>query len=98
MGFGATCPGPRPDADGYKTLSQYVDQIRAIIEQGVVDIMLTSVGTFELLKRAQAFDQTDITATVRLNDSTDIWSNRGGSYLQTPLRQLPRAGQMGGRH
>ena len=61
MGFGATCPGPRPDADGY-TLSQYIDQIRAIIEQGVVDIMLTSVGTFELLKRAQAFDQTDITA------------------------------------
>ncbi|MEQ8967472.1 MAG: hypothetical protein RID91_16780 [Azospirillaceae bacterium] len=88
MGFGATAPGPRRDAagkptDSFKTLADYVDQIRAIIAQDKVDIMLTSVSTYELLKTAGAYDGTLITPAVRLNDTSDIWGNRTGRYRET---------------
>ena len=87
MGFGVACPGPRRDAPGvFKTLTDYTDQIRAIIDQDVVDIMLTSVSTYELLKLAGAYDNTQITPAVRVNDTTDIWTNRHGVYGDTPSR------------
>jgi len=89
MGFGAAAPGPRRDAGDapggrYKTLGDYVDQIRAIVEQDKVDVMLTSVSTFELLKTSGVYDGTAITPAVRLNDTSDIWGNRNGRYRETP--------------
>ena len=85
MGFGASCPGPRGDGSGtFKTLADYVTQMRAIIDQDVVDIMLTSVTVFELLSDQGVYERTEVTPAVRLNDTTDIWSNRHGIYGETP--------------
>ncbi len=85
MGFGAACPGPRRDAPGqFKTITDHVNQIRAIIDQDSVDIMLTSVTVFELLSGQGAFEGSKVSPAVRLNDTTDIWGNRHSSYRQTP--------------
>ena len=92
MGFGAACPGPRRDGGGaYKTLADYTNQIRAIIDQDEVDIMLTSVSTYEVLKDAGAFDGSAVTPAVRLNDTSDIWTNRHGVYGQSPSRPFRTA-------
>lgn len=87
MGFGAACPGPRRDGSGrLKTLAEYTDQIRTIIDQDIVDIMLTSVSTFEVLRRAGAYEGSQITPAVRVNDTSDIWTNRHGRYRESPSR------------
>ena len=53
MGFGVGAPGLSPEKhDGetrFKTLAEYREQIRAVIRQGVVDIVLMSASTSELL-------------------------------------------------
>lgn len=85
MGFGAACPGPRRDAPGqFKSIADHVTQIRSIIDQDQVDIMLTSVTVFELLSAQGAYEGAKVTPAVRLNDTTDIWSNRHGRYKDTP--------------
>lgn len=93
MGFGTTCPGPRRDSGGpqFKTLADYMAQIRTIIDQDQVDIMLTSVSTFEALNDAGAYASTPVTPAVRLNDTSDIWTNRHGVYNGTPSRPFRSA-------
>ncbi len=91
MGFGAWCPGPRRAGDGFRTLADYTAQIRAIIDQDVVDIMLTSVSTYEALNDAGAYADTAVTPAVRLNDTSDIWTNRHGTYGATPSRPFRTA-------
>ena len=52
MGFGVRAPGPRVHSEGkkfeteWKSLEQYRTQIRAIVRQGIVDIVLLSAHTF----------------------------------------------------
>jgi len=91
MGFGTTAPGPQRDAQGrpgagYKPLPAYLAQIEQVIAQDLVDIMLTSVSNYERLTARDAFRRSAIQPAVRLNDTSDIWNNRGGRYrAQTPL-------------
>jgi len=86
MAFGILSPGrvypPLPGRDGvYRTLGEFHDQIRRIVRQGLVDLMLTSVATMSALgHRERLFDSSDVTPAVRINDSSDIWCVRGGSY------------------
>jgi len=96
MGFATTAPGPRYTADskptgGYKTLNEYLDQMRAIITQDLVDIMLTSVNCFERLTIEGSFTGSQITPAIRANDSTDIWNNRHANYLSAPSRPFRSA-------
>ena len=94
MGFGATAPGPRrgPGARGYKTLAEYREQIRQIVRQGLVDIMLLSASNLEqLAMREKIFAGTRITPAARVNDSSDVWVVRGGRHVKQPSRPFRSA-------
>lgn len=101
MGFGVSAPGPQPDAcphgfdraEGcYKTLDDYLRQIRAVIRQGIVDIMLLSASNLERLgMRERLFDNSPITPAARANDTSDVWVVRGGNYVLMPSRPFRSA-------
>jgi hypothetical protein len=81
MAFGVTAPGPRRDGRGWKTLPEYLDQIRAVVAQDLIDIMLLSTSNLErLAAHERLFANSAITPAARANDTTDIWLVRGGTY------------------
>lgn len=101
MGFGATAPGPQRDAcphgfdpaqGCYKTLDDYLAQIRAVIRQGVVDIVLLSASNLEKLAiHERLFENSPITPAARANDTSDVWVVRGGKYTRLPSRPFRSA-------
>src|SRR5947208_16527379 len=85
MAFGVGAPGLSPERhDGelrFRTLAEYRAQIREILEQGLVDIMLMSASTSEVLAlQERLFDKSTITPAARANDTTDVHVLRGGKY------------------
>ena len=66
----------------FRTLAEYRDQIRQIVGQGHVDIMLMSASNTERLSDEGLFRDSPVTAAIRANDTTDIWGLRGGRYKQ----------------
>ena len=89
MAFGVTSAGPAADASAgeagpgrYRTRSEYLGAMRALVAQGELDVLLTSAANGERL--AQDGSLEDMTLAVRANDSTDIWNNRGGRYPALP--------------
>jgi len=90
MAFGVTAPGPQVGScrHGYnesewcwKTLEQYLEQIRAVIDQDIVDIMLLSASNLErLAMQEKRFVNSDMTPAARANDTSDVWAVRGGKY------------------
>ena len=68
MAFGMAAPGASPEhADGgFRSLADYRDHMRANVRQGLLDIMLMSVSTNEVLTiRERLFDASPVTpATV----------------------------------
>lgn len=100
MAFGVTAPGPRrspPDssraAEGpWKTLEDYRQQIRDVVAQGIVDLVLLSASNLEQLAiRERRFDGSPVTPAARANDTTDIWVVRGGKYPTLPSRPFRTA-------
>lgn len=97
MAFGLSAPGHSPEYHAgetrFRTLDEYRDQIREIIAQGLVDIMLMSVSTSDVLTiRERLFDNSAITPAIRANDTTDIWLAAGsGRYAQQPARPFRTA-------
>jgi hypothetical protein len=96
MAFGIGAPGQSPEAHAgevrFKTLEEYREQIRAIIKQGVVDIMLMSASTNHALTiRERMFEGSDITPAARANDTTDVHIARGSHYAQEPARPFRSA-------
>lgn len=86
MAFGIGAPGLSPERhDGelkYKTLAEYRTQIREILQQGLVDIMLMSASTSEVLAlQERLFDNSTVTPAARANDTTDVHVLRGGKYI-----------------
>ena len=95
MAFGLSAPGKSPEhhaAEGrFRTLDEYRQLMREIAAQGMVDIMLMSASSNELLTiEEKLFDGSHITPAVRANDTTDIWlaagSGRYGSQPSQPFR------------
>jgi hypothetical protein len=90
MAFGLSAPGPRRGNDTgagpYRSLAEFRDEIREIVRQQLVDIMLMSVSTSELLTiRERLFDNSPVTPAVRANDTTDIWLAGGvAKYGEQP--------------
>ena len=90
MAFGVTAPGPQRgscrhgynESEGcWKTLPEYLDQIRAVIRQDIVDIMLLSASNLERLAMKEGlFQNSPITPAARANDTSDVWAVRGGKY------------------
>lgn len=100
MAFGITAPGPgachpqrvRETEACWKSLDDYRQQIRSVIAQNIVDIVLLSASNVEqLAMREQLFAQSPITPAARANDTSDIWVVRGGKYPSLPSRAFRTA-------
>ena len=80
MAFGISAPGRNLDGS-IRSLADYRDQMREIVSQGLVDIMLMSASTSEILTiQERIFDSSGLTPAVRANDTTDVHIVRGGCY------------------
>lgn len=87
IGFGVTAPGPDPDRPGMsRPRAFHLKSITEMTKSGLVDIMLMSASTAERLNNDGVFANSPVTPAIRLNDTTDIWSARGGRYKQAPSR------------
>jgi len=91
MGSGVCCGGPTFDADGsrtgFRTRRAFLDQIKAIVEQDIVDIMLVSASNLERLQAERVFAGSDVQTAIRANETTDIWAGlRGGHYARQRSR------------
>lgn len=102
MAFGVTAPGPQSgscrhgynESEGcWKTLTQYREQIRAVIAQDIVDIVLLSASNLEHLgMNERLFENSAITPAARANDTSDVWAVRGGKYpTEHPSRSFRSA-------
>jgi hypothetical protein len=95
MAFGLAAPGRSPEHYAgearFRTLAEYRQLMREIVAQGLVDIMLMSASSNEVLSiDERLFDNSHVTPAVRANDTTDIWlasgSGRYGSQPSQPFR------------
>jgi hypothetical protein len=89
MALAIGAPGKSPDAHSgelrYRSLGEFRDTIEQIVEQGLVDIMLMSASTSELLTlQKRIFDKSSVTPAARANDTTDIHIVRGSKYPLEP--------------
>lgn len=90
MAFGVTCPGP--DGHGHwKTRASYLDAMEEMSHSGLVDVMLMSASSAEVLKQRGTFTKSAVTPAVRMNDTTDIWCARGSCYRQYPSEPFASA-------
>jgi hypothetical protein len=89
MALAIGAPGRSPEAHGgelrYRTLAEFREQVEQIVEQGLVDIMLMSASTSEVLTiHKRIFDASPVTPAARANDTTDIHIIRGSKYPADP--------------
>lgn len=92
MATGLAATGVDPITRKRRTLAEYREQIRSVIRQGLVDIVLMSASTNELLTiKERLFDQSPITPAARANDTTDIHLPTGGQYAKEPSRPFRSA-------
>lgn len=70
---------------GYRNLEEFMDIIREIVHQGVIDIMLMSAYVNDQLTIKEGlFKNSTVTPAARANDTTDIWVVRHGTYTKEP--------------
>jgi hypothetical protein len=80
------------DEFGYRNLPEFLDIIREITRQGLVDIMLMSAYVNDLLTIKEGlFKQSSVTPAARANDTTDLWVVRHGSYTKEPAQPFRTA-------
>lgn len=89
MALAIGAPGRSPEAHAgevrYRSLQEFRDIIEQIVEAKLVDIMLMSASTSEVLTiHKRIFDQSPVTPAARVNDTTDIHIIRGGKYPGQP--------------
>ena len=89
MGFGIAAPGVQDNSsDGiarFHSIDTYRQNMREIVQQGLVDIMLMSVSTSEILTiEERLFDESAVTPAIRANDTSDIWLGESGDYKNQP--------------
>ena len=91
MAFGIESTGKNHDGT-HRSLAEYRDQMRQIVSQGLVDIMLMSASTSEILTiQERIFDSSTVTPAARVNDTTDVHIIRGGRYLEAPSQPFATA-------
>jgi len=95
-------PGTRPaqfspevwsrDEFGYRNLPEFLDIIREVTHQGLVDIMLMSAYVNEQLTIKEGlFRNSHVTPAARANDTTDVWAVRHGCYTREPSQPFRSA-------
>ncbi len=72
---------------GFRNLPEFLDIIREVVHQGLVDIMLMSAHVNETLTIQEGlFKTSQVTPAVRANDTTDVWAVRHGCYTGEPAQ------------
>jgi hypothetical protein len=75
----------RDRVSAYRSSTAFLDEIRAVVHQAVVDVVLASVSCMDILAhKERLFVGSPVTPAVRINDTTDIWCPRGGRYREKP--------------
>jgi hypothetical protein len=93
MAYGLSAPGRSPEHYAgearFRSLQEFRQIIREVVAQGLVDIMLMSASTNEILTiEERLFDGSALTPAVRANDTTDIWL-AGGAVQYSRQPSLP---------
>ena len=97
MGSGCMTPAPARSHDGSpapgpRRLQTYLDQIRAVVEQDIVDIMLMSASNMERTVDEGLFRGSAVQPAIRANEATDCWGGlRQGTYTTPPSRPFRTA-------
>ena len=95
MAFGIGSPGQSPEAHSgelrMRTLGEYRQNIRDVIRQELVDIMLMSASTNDLVTMGERlFDTSPVTPAARANDTSDVFVVRGGHYIERSGSTIPQ--------
>ena len=86
MARGVASAGKNRDGS-LRSIADLRDQAREIVAQGLVDIMLMSASTSEILTiDERLFDDSAVTPAVRANDTTDVHVIRGSCYVSQPSK------------
>lgn len=96
MAAGMAAPGKSPEHHAhegkFRTLQEYRELIRTNVKQGLIDIMLMSASTSEVLTlKERLFENSHVTPAIRANDTTDIWMATGGIYQSDPAQPFRTA-------
>src|SRR3954449_4020672 len=92
IGAPGRSPESHPGEVRYRSLAEFRDVIVQIVEQGLVDVMLMSASTSEVLTiHRRLFDDSPVTPAARANDTTDIHIIRGSKYPTSPSRPFRTA-------
>src|SRR5258705_13910344 len=83
MAFGMAAPGKSPEHYAsearFRSLQEFRELIRQNVKQGLLDIMLMSASTNEVLTiQERIFENSHMTPAARANDATDIHAVMGG--------------------
>ncbi len=82
----------RRDEFGYRNLPEFLDIIREVTHQGLIDIMLMSAYVNEQLTIKEGlFRNSAVTPAARANDTTDVWAVRHGCYTREPSQPFRSA-------
>jgi hypothetical protein len=85
IGAPGRSPESYPGEVRYRTLAEFRTIIQDIVAQKLVDIMLMSASTSEVLTiHKRIFDNSPVTPAARANDTTDIHIVRGSKYPTQP--------------
>jgi hypothetical protein len=95
-------PGARPaqfspevwtrEEYGCRNLPEFLDLIREVTRQGLVDIMLMSAYVSDQLTIKEGlFKHSQVTPACRANDTTDVWAVRHGCYTREPSQPFRSA-------
>lgn len=89
MAFGMAAPGKSPEHYAhearFRSLQEFRELVRQNVKQGLLDIMLMSASTSEVLTiRERIFENSRVTPAARANDATDIHAVMGGTYPGRP--------------
>ncbi len=80
------------DEFGYRNLPEFLDIIREVVQQGMIDIMLMSAYVNEQLTIKEGlFRDSRVTPAARANDTTDVWAVRHGCYTKEPAQPFRSA-------
>ena len=97
MGAGVLGAAPkrsrrRHASAGARPSVEYLDDIEAVVKQGIVDIMLVSASNLELLHERGVFKKSRVKPAIRANDTTDCWGLiRHGTYHKQASRPFRTA-------
>jgi hypothetical protein len=92
MGGGVGAAGVDRETGAPRSMSWYRQAMRDVTAQGLVDIMLISASTNEVLTiEERLFDDSPVTPAARANDTTDIWMASSAAYAQSPSRPFRTA-------